>query len=403
MRSFPLVFKCTLRNAALGILSTLCLSACHDSEQDSTPASAQPDPAAEKAAAEAEEAAARREQAREDLYHEALYVLASKTTDITLYPALNAEVKILLEKMEAYYSALEQTNESGVERANLSQLIAKTTLDLGAFAKAEELYKRAMNDYTALPEEYRSSAEGTRAYNELESGIGSCLLAQNKASDALPHYEKALDIAQSTYNACAPAETPEGAPAESPSPELSRAARDLIDSLRCLGDCQRYADDPEEARSTYLKGQELAQKLKTLTPEMAISYVKLLTALGNLDNSYGRSKEACAEWVLAARICQQVNAANERLDVKFDTKRCFDALLPAIQAVQASLQAKEQAQEPAPDNNAVTEPLSGPLPPVEDPAVQVTPDPTPAAKAAPKTKPSPPPANKSAKKTRKRK
>lgn len=401
MPAFPFFCKRPLHCAALGILSALCFSACHDSEQAVTPESAQPDPAAEKAATEAAEAAVRREQAREDLYHEALYVLASKTTDVTLYPALNAEVKILLEKMEAYYSALEQTNESGVERANLSQLIAKTTLDLGAFAKAEELYKRAMNDYTALPEEYRSSAEGTRAYNELESGVGSCLLAQNKASDALPHYEKALDIAQRTYDACAPAETPEGA--QAPPPELSRAARDLIDSLRCLGDCQRYADDPEEARSTYLKGQEVAQKLKTLTPEMAISYVKLLTALGNLDNSYGRSKEACAEWVLAARICQQVNAANERLDVKFDTKRCFDALIPAIQSVQASLQAKEQPQEPALDNNAVTEPLSGELPPVEAPAVQVTPEPAPAAQAAPKVTPAPKPANKSAKKARKRK
>ncbi|MGN0868070.1 MAG: tetratricopeptide repeat protein [Akkermansia sp.] len=398
MSASPFFFTRTLRCAALGILSSFCLSACHDSEQNTTPeAPPQPDPAAEEAA-KAAEAAALREQAREDLYHEALYVLAAKTSDAALYPALNAEVKILLEKMETYYNALEQANDSGIERANLSQLIAKTTLDLGAFAKAEALYKRAMNDYTALPEEYRSSTEGTRACNDLESGLGSCLLAQNKASDALPHYEKALEIAQAAYNACAPAEAPEGgASAEAPSPELSLAARDLLDSLRCLGDCQRYADDPEEARSTYLKGQELAQKLKTLTPEMAISYAKLLTALGNLDNSYGRSKEAYAAWVLAARICQQVNAANQRLDIKFDTKRCFDALLPAIQAVQASLQAKEQPQEPALDNNAVTEPLSGDLPPAETPAVQVAPEPAPAAK------PAPAPANKSAKKTRKRK
>lgn len=402
MPASPFIITRSLRCAALGIFSALCLTACHDSEQDATPGESQPDPAAEEAA-KAAEAAALREQAREDLYHEALYVLASKTTDVTLYPALNAEVKILLEKMETYYRALEQDSDSGAERAELSQLIANTTRDLGAYAKAEELYKRAMSDYAALPDEYRSSTEGARACGDLESGLGSCLLAQNKAGDALPHYEKALEIAQASYDACAPAEAPEGTPAEAPTPELSRAARDLLDSLRCLGDCQRYADDPEEARSTYLKGQELVQKLKTLTPEMAISYVKLLTALGNLDNSYGRSKEAYAEWVLAARICQQVNAANERLDVKFDTKRCFDALVPAIQAVQASLQAKEQPQEPKPDNNAVTEPLSGSLPPVETPAVQAASEPAPAEQAAPAPKPAPAPANKSAKKTRKRK
>ena len=89
-----------------------------------------------------------------------------------------------------------------------------------------------------------------------------------------------------------------------------------------------------------MKGQALAQRLKRLSAEMSLSYVKLLTSLGNLDNSLGKSQEALQSWVLAAKICQGLNGSSPRLDVKAETKRCFDALLPAIQSVSQKLQAE---------------------------------------------------------------
>ena len=123
------------------------------------------------------------------------------------------------------------------------------------------------------------------------NGMGVCLLAQGKAAEALVKYEAALEIDEALYKAVAPedgTELPEG----DVEPKLSQAATDLLDSYRCLGDCQRAVDDPEEALATYTKGHELAQRLKRLSTDMSIAYVKLMTSLGNLDNSLGKPQEA---------------------------------------------------------------------------------------------------------------
>jgi peptidoglycan hydrolase CwlO-like protein len=105
-----------------------------------------------------------------------------------------------------------------------------------------------------------------------------------------------------------------------------------------------------------MKGQELAQRLKRLSSDMSISYVKLLTALGNLDNSMGKSQEAMGAWVMAAKICQSLNASSPKLDVKAETKRCFDALLPAIQSVGQKLQAEQdEAKKQADETKAAEE------------------------------------------------
>lgn len=177
-----------------------------------------------------------------------------------------------------------------------------------------------------------------------QNGIGLCLLNQNKAAEALLRYEAALVIDEALYQAVAPKEGEE-LPAGDVEPNLSRAATDLIDSYRCLGDCQRAVEDPEEALATYTKGQELGQRLKRLSSEMSIAYVKLLTSLGDLNSSLGKPKEALGAWVMAARICQSLNASSPKLEVKAETKRCYDALAPAINSVAQQLQNEQKAGE----------------------------------------------------------
>lgn len=383
-------FSCSpaFRMAAVSVLSLFCLNSCFDKEETEKPAetaepAAQPEP---EAPAPTVDTLA---EAREALFNEAVYELAQKVTDPAIFPELNEEVKVLLERMENYYAELSKSPEGSMERTRLALQIASTLRNLNS-GKAYDAYTRAQNELAALSEDIRNSDDGKRCAGDIENGLGSCLLMQNKTADALPHYEAALAIAQAQFDAVAPAEDAEPKQGEV-DPDLSRKATDLLDSIRCLGDCQRIADDPEEARTTYMKGQETVVRLKVLSSSMSISYVKLLTALGNLDNAAGRSKEALAAWVQAANICKQLNNSSPRLDVKAETKRCYDALIPAIQAVANALNAAAEEQQGATDNNAQTEPITPELKAAAEEAAQDAPA-APAPAAAPAAKPAPAPA-----------
>lgn len=387
-----------LKMAALGTLSLFCLSSCgEDDDKTETPTEQTPtaESPAEPLAPAAEDSLA---QAREALFNEAVYELAQKVSDPAIFPELNEEVKVLLEYMEAYYTELAKSGEGSMERTRLALQIAGTLRDLASYQKAFDAYTRAQGELSALPEDIRSGADGQRCLSDIESGLGSCLLAQGKAAEALPHYEAALATAQAQFEAVAPAEGAEPKSGEV-DPDLSRKATDYLDCLRCLGDCQRAAEDPEEARTTYMKAQETATRLKVLSSSMSVSYVKALTALGNLDNAEGRSKEALNAWVAAANICKQLNNSSPRLDVKAETKRCFDGLIPAIQAVAAGLAPAENAQQPDAENSVQTEPITPELkaaaeaaaaakaptaPEAAPAAVPSTPAPKPAAKPAPR-------------------
>lgn len=378
---------------ALGALSLFCLSSCDDKEkEDKAPETATEAPATAPEEAPADTSA----QTRESLFNEMLFGLMSKVTDPAVFPELNEEVKVLLQEMENYYTEMAKGPEGTMERTKLALQIASTLRDLNS-GKALDAYTRAQNEWKALPEALRNGDEGKRCESDIENGLGACLLMQRKVNDALPHYEAALAIAQARFDAVAPEEGTEPKSGEV-DPELSAKATDLLDSIRCLGDCQRMADDPEEARATYVKGQEVVTRLKVLSSSMSISYVKLLTALGNLDNAAGHSKEALSAWVLGANICKQLNNSSPRLDVKAETKRCYDALLPAIQAVANSINAAS-AEQPAAESNAdiQTEPITPELKAAAEEAAKNAPqEPTPAAvPAAAPAKPAPAkPANK---------
>ena len=330
--------------AVLGIASAICLSACEEKEAETSTPAEQPAPAVEEQSAPVavQPAPEVKEQtsSRDALFDYAVYTLAQKVTNPERYPELNSTVKDMLEMLRSYYEELKQ-GEPGMERSRLALLIADTTRNLGAFSKAYGEYEAAQKEVDGLPADIQGSTEAQRMLSSCLNGMGVCLLAQNKASEALLKYEAALAVDEAQYQAVAPKdgeELPEG----EVEPKLSRAATDLLDSYRCLGDCQRAVDDPEEARTTYAKGQALAQRLKRLSSDMSISYVKLLTALGNLDNSLGKPGDAMNSWLVAARICQSLNANSPKLEVKAETKRCFDSLLPVIQTVGQKLQAEQQ-------------------------------------------------------------
>lgn len=354
-------FKTGRRYAAITVsaAAVLGLTACEEKEAEKAPAAeaapaAEPAPAVEAAPApEADKLA----ETREALFNFAVYKLAQKVTKPEAFPELNSMVKDMLEIMQAYYEELKK-GEPTLERAKLALQIASTTRDLGAFTKAQGEYESARKEVEGLPEDIKTSTEAQRILSSCCNGLGVCLLAQNKASEALLQYEAALAIDETQYKAVAPAEGEE-LPEGEVNPELSRSATDLLDSYRCLGDCQRVLDDPEEALATYNKGHELAQRLKRLSADMSIAYVKLLTSMGNQQNALNKSKEAMGAWVVAARICQGLNSSSPRLDVKAETKRCFDALLPAIQTVnqkltqeQAEAKQKEEADKAAAEKAA---------------------------------------------------
>lgn len=399
MKSFASLSRVpALKMTALGALSLFCLNSCDDKEETA----AQPETTTEAPAPEVTEAPVDTlAQAREALFNEMLFRLTGKVTDPAAFPELNEEVKVLLEQMETYYTELAKSGEGSMERTRLALQIASTLRDLSS-GKALDAYTRAQGELNALPEALRNSAETKRCESDIESGIGACLLMQNKPAEALPHYEAALAIAQAQFDAVAPEEGTEPKEGEV-APELSQASTDLLDTIRCLGDCQRMADDPEEARATYMKGQELVTRLKVLSSSMSISYVKLLTALGNLDNAAGRSKEALSAWVMGANICKQLNNSSPRLDVKAETKRCYDALIPAIQAVANALNAASAEQPAATEDKAdiQTEPITPELKAAAEEAAKNAPqEPAPAAAPAP-TKPAPAPAKPANKRKRK--
>lgn len=335
--------------ALLGMASVLCLSSCGEKDAEKAVASEQPSPAVVQPVPEVAPEPAPAPEVdqlkirRDALFDYAVYALAQKVTSPEQFPELNSMVKEMLEMLRSYYAEL-QKGAPSLERARLALQIASTTRDLGAHTKAQGEYENALKEVEGLSEEEKASPEAQRMLSSCHNGIGLCLLAQNKAAEALPKYEAALAVDEALYQAVAPQdgeELPEG----EVEPKLSRAAADLLGAYRCLGDCQRAVDDPEEAHTTYMKGQELAQRLKRLSSEMSIAYVKLLTSLGNLDNAMGRSKEAMASWVMAAKVCQSLNASSPKLEVKAETKRCFEALWPAIQSVGQKLQAEQEAAE----------------------------------------------------------
>lgn len=264
-------------------------------------------------------------------------------------PMWREEARDMRNRIEEYYKHLKASQASPTLCVKLGLFLANATRDLAAYDKAFEGYNAVLADWNNLPESERTSIEGRRMRSAIANGLGSCLLARGKAADALPYYEEALELDHKLFDELAPenhAELPAGS---NISPDLIRAAEDVLSSYRCLGECQFAADDPEEARDTYRKGHELAMRMKNLKPGMSIQYIRLLSAMGNLESNCGVPKKAYAAWMNAATTAQRLRKSSPSPAIQAQTARFLRELENSLKTVNKQLrdEAAAQQQDPA--------------------------------------------------------
>ncbi len=341
--------------AALSLSSVAFLSACDEKQKETAPeapaapaAPAEPEPAAPVVAEEAAPSPeALAQEARKAVYHQLLENVGPLVVNHATVPEFNEIAKVYLEKLQELYTALAALPPS-VERVDIARRVAELTRNLGAYSKAFEAFERALDDFEALPEADRTTLDGKRLHSSLLNGTALCLLNINRAAEAIPYYEKALEADIAVLRELGIAEDgvlPEG----NPDANVSRAVADVLGSYRCLGESHALAGDNEEARDIYKKGIEAMSKLKNLdvNSNMGIAYVKLHGALGDLENRCGNEKEALAAWVQAANICNAVFSSSRTVSVKAQAKQSFDALRPVILELSRKLQAEAEAQKSA--------------------------------------------------------
>lgn len=383
--------------AVLGLLSALTLCSC--GEKEDAPAA----PAADESAAVAEPAAEEPQPeetpelspfdaARDALFDHVVFQLAQKVSNPELYPEVNAEVRDALALLNDYYTALENEPEMAEERVRTALLIAGMTCDLGAYAKAYAAYENALKQLELLPEDVRNGRDAKRSLSMIESGLGACLLYQGKSADALAHFQKSLDTDLSVFKELRPDESK---PLEENNvdPELALAASAVMDSYRCLGDCQNVMGDTEDARETYKKGLEMVPALRVVTPTMAISYIKLLIASADLENSLGNMKGAYVSWFQAGDLSKKIALGNHPIGVRAEAKRLNESLIRPLLQVEGKL--KEEQRQAAEAAAAAPQPdapvTEAPIQPVPEAAPQAAPAPVVAPEAeAPKPAPQKP-------------
>ncbi len=290
--------------------------------------------------------------AREAVYRQLLEKIAPLVTDRATVAEFNEPAKLYLETLEAFYKELE-TQPPSVERADIARRVAELKRNLGAYAKALEAFERAMDDFEALPEAERQTVEGLRMHSSLVNGTGLCLLCIDKAADAIPNYEKSLELDIAVLRQLGVAEgaaLPEG----ETDPNVSRAVADVLGSYRCLGESHAWTGDYEEAREIYKRGLEMMQTLDRLdlSSDMGIAYVKLCGALGDLESRCGNEREALAAWRQAAMYCDAIYRGSRLSSYKAQAKRFFDALSPLIAEKSRRLQEAAAAQQAADEAEA---------------------------------------------------
>lgn len=290
-----------------------------------------------------QQAPADADAAKNALFDQMVYTIGKLASARVADPEITEPVREMLALTEAYYTSIADKAAGTMEKAKLALRIADITLDLTAFAKAEAAYDTAQKDLDALPEDARKSREARRIQSAIYYGKAASLLSRRQAANALPWYEKSLESDLGIYNELAPAEG-EKLPEGSVEPELARAATDVMSSYRCLGECQFWADDPEEARDTYNKGIDLAKNLDKLSPEMSIQYIKLLANLGNLESRVNNKQESLKAWLQAVNFCQRLYASNRRGDIRMEARRLFESLRPNVLTLARELQDEQAAQ-----------------------------------------------------------
>lgn len=361
--------------AVLGLASALVLCSCEDKEAAPAAPAEEPVAAAEQNAPQEPELSAF-DETRDALFDHVVFQLAQKVSNPELYPEVNAEVRDTLALLNDYYAALEKEAEMAEERVRTALLIAGMTCDLGAYAKAYTAYENALKQLELLPEDVRGGRDAKRSLSTIESGLGACLLYQGKSAEALEHFRKSLDTDLAVFKELHPDEKK---PLEENNvdPEVALAAAAVMDSYRCLGDCQNVMNDTEEARETYKKGLEMVPALRVVTPKMAIAYIKLLIASADLENSLGNMKGAYVSWYQAGDLSKKLALGNHPLAIRAEAKRLNESLIRPLLQVEAKL---KEEQRKAAEAEAAAKPADAP---VTEAPIQPVPEATPEVAPAP--------------------
>lgn len=331
---------------AVGVAVLTALSSCDKIAQESTaPAeqeAAQTEVSAETAAPTKVSAPA--PAATDALLEMFIYDLGARASENAAHPELTEAVRNMLAHLEEYYTQQADFLAGKPAKVRLALRLADTAKDLTAWERACGSYDRALADFDALPEADREQTDNKRLLSSICNGKAFCLLRRGMVNDALQMYTRALEIDSALYALVAPAEgaaLPEGDVA----PELARAAEEVFFSYRCLGECQEVAEDPEEARETFKAGIALAVRLDRLSPGMSLQYIRLLGALGNLESRCGNEREALAQWLQAATMCERLHNSTTNLIIRSKTARAFQSLVPNIQALQKKFGEEQPATE----------------------------------------------------------
>lgn len=353
--------------ASVGVFSLACVAALSSCGDDNSASSLYDKIRGGKAAPSASDSApvgtsATVSPQQKDLFRYLLFSVADDVRRQVNQPVWVETVRDMRNKIEAYYEA-EKANRnllSDEDLVSLGLLLADTTRDLAAYEKAQAFYEAAQKDWEALPEEVKKSASGRRLSSAIANGRGYLCLVQRKMSEALPYYEKALQIDRALFDELAPANEAQLPVGEELSDDLAKAAEDTLSSYRCLGDAQFFADDPELARDTYSQGQALAVRMNNLTPAIALQYIRLLSALGNLENNVGNPKKALAAWLEAAKRADTLRRMGPPIAVQLQTVRYLRELEQSIKTVHDKLvrDTKEEEKTAAPQSEEPSAPAA---------------------------------------------
>lgn len=335
--------------ALLGVACAFGLSSCSD---ESSPgwwkslwgSSEQKDaPAVEEAAAPSVSAASSNQK---EVLDYMVFTVGQRVRQLAANPLWREEVREMRNRLETYYNTLSDSAEDKTTKVKLGLFLADAARDLTAYNKALEGYTATLKDWEALPEAERNSIPGRRTRSAIANGMGSCYLAQNKAAEALTHYEQAMEIDKAIFDELAPADDAPLPTGSALSADLARAAEDVLSSYRCLGECQFAADDPEEARDTYKSGQDLAMRMKHMPMSASLQLIRLLSSLGNLESNCGRYLHAAQAWVTARNYAQQIaKNPNTPAAGQAQAARFFRELDGSLKSIAPQLEAAKKAAE----------------------------------------------------------
>lgn len=265
-------------------------------------------------------------------------------------------VRDMRNEVEKYYDKLRETRGNSERLVRIGLFLADAANDLNS-GKAQGLYEKVSEDLEALPNDVRAAIPMRRVESLVESGKGYCLMQQRKTDEALPHYEKALQLDQERYHRLVPDDR-DGLPkGKDLSEDIEQAAADLLTSYRCLADCQLSADDPEQARDNLATAIKIAQRMKNLSPTIAVAVIRSVISMGDLENQLGNKDKALDSWESAWNLANDLGKRRPPLAVQALLVRLLNKLKPCIQNAREQVQRqkaeeaeRQQEQTPTPED-----------------------------------------------------